>query len=362
MLVPRSLAAGVAALVLFLTGLPGVAAQGTPEATPALSGARLFELPGEAVYPEGVAYHEESRSFFVGSTGDGTIFRGNVDTGEVEVFSPAGADGRATATGVAVDQQGHLVVAGGSTGQVHVYDIASGALVGYFRNDQPEGATFLNGVAVSPAGDGYITDSFNPTLYRIGADAMASGAGSATGATPAASPEAAQALEAFVAFADTPLAYQEGFNANGIVSTPDGTFLLVVQTNTGNLYRVNVETREITQVDLGGGTLVSGDGMYLDGQLLYVVRNQAGDIMPVGLGQDYATGEISDPFTDPSFATPTSIARYDACLLVVNSQFAARESGQPELPFTVSAIPLPGLGAVVADAATPAGTPPAATC
>ena len=362
MLVPRSLAAGVAALVLFLTGLPGVVAQGTPEATPALSGARLFELPGEAVYPEGVAYHEESRSFFVGSTSDGTIYRGNVDTGEVEVFSPAGADGRATATGVAVDQQGHLVVAGGSTGQVHVYDIASGALVGSFRNEQPAGATFLNDVAISPAGDAYITDSFSPTLYRIGADALASGAGTAAGATPAASPEAAQALEAFLAFADTPFAYQEGINANGVVATPDGTFLLVVQTNTGNLYRVNVETREVTQVDLTGETVTNGDGMLLDGRLLYVVRNQDGQIVPVGLGEDYATGELSEPFTDPSFMFPTTIARYDACLLVVNSQFGAQESGQPELPFTVSAIPLPGLGAVVADAATPAGTPPAATC
>ena len=39
-------------------------------------------------------------------------------------------------------------------------------------------------------------------------------------------------------------------------------------------------------------------------------------------------------------ATPTTIARFDGCLLVVNSQFAALP-GQPQLPFTVSSVPIP---------------------
>ena len=357
MVVSRQLLAPLVALLSLAAVAAPVAAQATPDATPALGGARLFELPGEAVYPEGVAYDQDSNAFFVGSSADGTIYRGDVATGEVTVFSEAGADGRTSAAGMKIDQQGRLVVAGGPIGAVWVYDLAGGNLLAQFRNDLPEGATFLNDVAITPAGDAYVTDSFSPTLYRIPADALAGEV-----ATPSATPEAGNALEAFVAFADTPFAYQEGFNANGIVATADGAFLLVVQANTGNLYRIDAATGAVTQVTLEGGALTNGDGMLLDGRLLYVVRNQDEQIVPVGLGEDFATGTLSEPFTDPSFNFPTTIARYDTCLLVVNSQFGAQQTGQPELPFTVSAIPIPSLDAVVADAATPAGSVAAGGC
>ena len=38
------------------------------------------------------------------------------------------------------------------------------------------------------------------------------------------------------------LVFQDGFNVNGIERTPDGTGLLVVQTNTGLLFRVDPVT------------------------------------------------------------------------------------------------------------------------
>ena len=43
--------------------------------------------------------------------------------------------------------------------------------------------------------------------------------------------------------------------ANGITETPDHRALLVVQTNTGLLFRVDRHTGVATQVDLGGITL-----------------------------------------------------------------------------------------------------------
>jgi hypothetical protein len=49
---------------------------------------------------------------------------------------------------------------------------------------------------------------------------------------------------------------------------------------------------------------------------------------------------VGESFTDPSLAYPTTIAKYDERLLVVNSQFDERE-GEPELPFTVSDIEIP---------------------
>jgi hypothetical protein len=59
------------------------------------------------------------------------------------------------------------------------------------------------------------------------------------------------------------------------------------------------------------------------------------------IGAYYASGAIENSFSDPSFKSPTTIDKYDGRLLVVNSQFGARESGNPELPFTVSDLPIP---------------------
>ena len=77
------------------------------------SSADRYVLPGEEVYPEGVAYDPQTGNFFVGSDMDGTVFRGNVgDDGEAEVFLVPGSDGREDATGMEVDERDQLFIAG----------------------------------------------------------------------------------------------------------------------------------------------------------------------------------------------------------------------------------------------------------
>ncbi|MBE2221272.1 MAG: hypothetical protein IAF02_07015, partial [Anaerolineae bacterium] len=84
---------------------------------------RLFIIPGDAVFPEGVSYDEATGKFYIGSTTDGTLYVGDVNGDlEMTVFSEAGADGRTTAVGTKVDDEGRLWVAGGGTGQLFVYD------------------------------------------------------------------------------------------------------------------------------------------------------------------------------------------------------------------------------------------------
>lgn len=90
----------------------------------------------------------------------------------------------------------------------------------------------------------------------------------------------------------TPIEYGKGFNLNGIAASEDGRYLGTVQSNTGNLYRIEVESREVTQIDLGGETLMDGDGILLDGQTLYVVHGGEGVIVPVELSKDFASGEV----------------------------------------------------------------------
>jgi sugar lactone lactonase YvrE len=325
---------------------PTAAQQALPATTPTASGGRIFALPAGGGFPEGIAYDEVTGDFYVGSTIDGTIYRGNVETGMVEVFLP-GQPGR-VAVGLALDESGRLFVAGGGTGTVAIYDTATGQQLLEVANGLAPN-TFLNDIAISPTGDAYITDSFNPLLSRLAATAIPTGLG-----TPAPVPTT-DALEVVVDFTTTGFdLVQTGFNANGIVATPDGRFLLLVQTNTGALYRVDTATGETIQVDLGEGSLPGGDGIELDGQTLYVVRE--GQITRVELSPDYASGTVGASFSDPSFTDPTTLARFNGCLLVVNSQFSQIQ-GQPQLPFTVSSVPIPGAGGAPG---TPVATPVAA--
>jgi Cu-Zn family superoxide dismutase len=311
------------------------------EATPS-TGARVFELPGDAVYPEGVAYDPVGNVFYVGSSADGTVFRGDLASGSVEVFSAAGADGRTSAIGMKVDSAGRLIVAGGATGQVWVYNTADGSFVASFSNGLTEG-TFLNDVAVAPNGDVYVADSFSPVLSRIPADQAESGG----------------SLESFVDFTGTVFEYGEpgSFNANGLVVTPDGAYILVVQTATGRLFRVATADGAVDEVILSGGDVMAGDGLVLDGQTLYVVRGFAGEVITeVELAADFASGTVGQSFSDPTLALPTTAALVDGQLLVVNSQFDRQQTADPVLPFTVALIEIPtSASATPGTEATPAG-------
>src|SRR4029453_10699415 len=68
------------------------------------------------------------------------------------------------------------------------------------------------------------------------------------------------------------------FNANGIAQTPNRKALLVVNSTTGVLFRVDPRTGVATRVDLGGASLTNGDGLLVRGKTLYVVRNQLNEV------------------------------------------------------------------------------------
>jgi Cu-Zn family superoxide dismutase len=228
------------------------------------------------------------------------------------------------ATTAWIDERGRLFVAGGNTGRIFVYDAASGGLIRALDTPESE-MTFLNDVAVASDGNAYFTDSMRPILFRVPV-----------------TPDGVGEPEEWLDFGGTSVQYGEGVNLNGIAATQDGRYLITVQSNTGRLYRIDTESKEVTEIYLGGETLTNGDGILLDGQTLYVVRNQQGLIVPVELSKDFASGEVGEGFSDPSFRFPTTIAKVDNRLLVVNSRFDRRQSGQgPELPFTVSSVEIP---------------------
>jgi sugar lactone lactonase YvrE len=214
--------------------------------------------------------------------------------------------------------------------EVWVYDSESGVLLFTFDN-QKAGATFLNDLAIDPSGDVYVTDSSAATLWKIPTEAYVTGA-------PATAAMTAVPLAA-------PYVQGEGFNANGIVASRNGKYLLVVQSNTGKLYRVAVADDSVKEVALTGGTLANGDGLALRGHQLYAIRNSDTLLVKIHLGGKFARGRIISERTDPSFTFPTTLALAGRRALVVNSQFdrgGPAGPGTPELPFTVSSVKLRG--------------------
>ncbi|GGL66785.1 hypothetical protein GCM10010840_00900 [Deinococcus aerolatus] len=282
-------------------------------------GVTSYTLPGNAVFPEGIAHLAGSNTFYVGSTTDGTVFRGTLGQKDTQVFLPPVAE-RPTAVGMKVDAQNRLYIAGGGSGKLFVYDTVSGSLLKTLTTPAAP-ATFLNDITLTPDA-AYVTDSQRPVLFR--AARTASGVGD---------------MEAWLDFTGTALQYQTGFNLNGIASTPDGMTLIVVQSNTGKLFRITVADRSVTEINLSGQTVKNGDGILLDGQTLYVVRNADVIIVPVTMSADFSRGTLGTPFSDPTLRFPTTIAQQGKRLLVVNAQFDKRGPGlTPELPFTVSDI------------------------
>lgn len=291
-----------------------------------------YTIPGATVYPEGIAVDKHSsddddddsgKSFFVSSTTDGTIFKGSVKGSRtLAAFAPGGAGGRTTAIGLEVSQ-GRLFVAGGPTGKAFVLSTKDGSTLKVLDSKPPSTATFINDVAVD-GGHAYFTDSLRPVILR------ASTSGDSVGD-----------LEPWLDLTGTPFAYQTGFNANGIVSYDNGKVLIVVQANTGKLFRINTRSKAVREIDLGGETVTNGDGLVAHGSRLYVVRNANGEIVEIKLRRGKREGRIESRITSDKFAFPTTAARVGKRLLVVNAQFDKRPTANPVLPFTVASVRTP---------------------
>ncbi len=281
----------------------------TPAATARPSSPDVIALP-DGFQPEGITAGRGT-TFYVGSLVDGAVYRGDVRTGEGAVVIPGVAGN--VAVGTEVDHRNRLWVAGGSTGKARVYNARTGKLRRTY-NLAPAGTTFVNDVVVTRRA-AYFTDSAKPRIYV--APLRAEG-------------RLGPARRLFLSGA---LEYQTGFNVNGIEATPNGRALLVVQSNTGLLYRVNVTTGRTRQVDLGGASLTNGDGLLRQGRTLYVVRNRLNEVAVVTLEAGLRTGTLTDTLTDSDFQVPTTIARIGSALYAVNARFGTPPT--PDTEYTV---------------------------
>jgi hypothetical protein len=272
----------------------------------------VIELPRN-FNPEGIATAKR-HTFFVGSRITGAIYRGSLRTGDGDVLVAGGPEvmgDEFAATGLKVDRRGRLFASGADSKHIRVYDARTGAeLRDYFAGDD---AGFINDVIVTKRG-AYFTDSNNPWLYFI----------------PFGRHGDLGDLARIPLSGD--YAIGAGFNANGIEAARGGKSLIVVKTNTGELFDVDAATGVADRIEVPGGDmeLINADGMLLKGRTLYVVENQddpdpaadgVGVISVVKLGRNLASGRIVRTIHDELFQVPTTIARSGGSKYVVNAKF-----------------------------------------
>ncbi|MGW4930576.1 SMP-30/gluconolactonase/LRE family protein [Agromyces sp. NPDC004153] len=292
-----------------LTGLLAVGAVGTAQAAAPPGGGAvedLIALP-DGFQPEGIAIGNGPTAY-VGSLADGDVYVFDLRTGE-EITTLQGPG--TPSVGLKVDQRGRLFIAGGPTGTARVVDASTGDVLETYQ--LTTGPAFINDVVLTRDG-AWFTNSFAGELYFVPLGAA--------GALPDASDVVTLPLTG-------DWVQQGGFNANGITETPDHQALLVIQSATATLFRVDPATGEATAVDLGGESLAAGDGLLVVGNTLYVVQNQLNTVAVVQLSPDGTSGTVVDRITDPDFQVPTTVARFGMSLFLPNARF-----GTPPTPDT----------------------------
>ena len=115
-----------------------------------------------------------------------------------------------------------------------------------------------------------------------------------------------------------------------------GLRLLSVQTNNGALWNIDSATGNATQIDLGGATLVNGDGMLLAGRTLFVVQNQLNQVAVVKLSRDLLHGKVITTLKNDGFSVPTTIAAVGRHLYAVNARFGTPPG--PDVPYWVTKV------------------------
>lgn len=219
------------------------------------------------LYPETASWSAKEKVFFVSSVRHGTVGKVTLDG----KYTPYITDDKlVTTVGLLADDAHNTVwvtnsdpgvadrtsaATQGKLAAVAAYDATTGERRAYYDlGSLSAGSHFANDVTLDATGNIYVTDSFAPIIYRIGADGTSS------------------IFAQNLLFKDG-----DGFNLNGIAWHKDG-YLLVGKYNTGELFRVDIaDPTHVEKVQLHEA-LKGVDGFHLvDGHHLIIVQNLGAD-------------------------------------------------------------------------------------
>jgi len=270
-------------IVLALAGLLSLAAPAAAQGPPSI------DLP-PGVQAEAATAH--GKYVYFGDFYGGAVWRINPRGGEPEPIVE-GQEGRA-AMGIAFKGD-RMVVAGGLTGDVYVYD----------RNTGEELATYdLGGALVNDVtilgNTAYATDTFKDVFYAIPLG------------NRRAQPRTIE-LDGVPFRAGT--AEQPRVNADGIVTIRGR--LLLNHYDTGRLFTVNPRTGKARRVAIGE-TLPTADGMVVRGNMLYVTQN-SGAFSRIRLSRNLRSGRILATDKGDAYQNPVDVARSHGAFWVLNT-------------------------------------------
>ncbi|HEV8696692.1 MAG TPA: hypothetical protein VGQ89_03285 [Candidatus Limnocylindrales bacterium] len=273
-----------------------------------------IDLP-DGFQPEGI--ESWGATLYAGSLADGSIWAADARTGEGDYLVPGVAGN--VSVGLHLDRWGRLWVAGGPTGTIRVYGARTGELLQTYTFTN---TGFLNDLDISWQAV-YATDSMNRQLAVVPLGRF--------GRLP--DPSAA-----FLMPLSGDFQLQPGFNANGIAAR--GGWLIMVQSNTGLLFRVNPRTGVTQQVSTGGYLVSNGDGLEIRGRTLYVVRNFDNLVAVLRLSRDLREATLVGEITAAPgvLAIPTTATTTLGALWVVNARFDVVPT--PTTPYWITRLPL----------------------
>ncbi len=309
-------------MALSLVIVPAASANG-PKHKPAPLPAQI-DLPN-GFQPEGIGSGlskkwGQSNKLYVGSLADGAIWRGSARTGTGSILVP-GVAGQ-MALGLHVDWRGRLWVAGGANKTIRVYNAKTGALL---RTYTFPTAGFLNDLVITRKGV-YATDSFTQQLAVVPFGKWSTHSHHAWGKLPATTKAKVLPLTG----AD--ITYGADFNGNGIVAKYG--WLIMVKSNTGQLFRINPRTGASKLIDTHGYSVANGDGLLLRGRWLYVVRNQNNLVAVLKLGLLLKSARLLGEITSPGLDVPTTATFAAGKLWAVNARFTTPPT--PTTPYWIT--------------------------
>jgi hypothetical protein len=265
------------------------------------------EFPARIDFPAGWAAEGifgKGHTFWAGNTATGSIYRGDILTGEGSVL--VDVTGK-SALGVFVDNRNRLWVAGGSGTARHayVYDAETGELI--------------QDITLSPTAAGFGT---------INDVTVTQDAAFFTNTNNAMNPQANVLFKVPLGKhgeIGTPTAVPIPFyGANGIEATKNGKTLIVVSIGQSKYYKIDADTSGCPVVVPGECEEIvldqpapRGDGLILHGHTLYSVLNLpnaafpglCGDVAVIKLHDDMTAGEVvdhlnsaDDPLINPATA------------------------------------------------------------
>jgi glucose/arabinose dehydrogenase/mono/diheme cytochrome c family protein len=310
-------------------------------------------LPGERVFPENIAASRDG-TVYVGSVGQGGVFRIEPHGKEAQVWIKPGAFGTHSIFGVLADDKSNTlwvcsndlsargVTLSGSDGvsALKGFDLKTGE--GKISAALPGKPATCNDITIGPDGSAFVSNTAAPQILRL----------------------APGAKELEVWFTDPSLQPATGAGLDGLAFGRDGN-LYVDRFTPGDLYRINVKNGKAAGATklTPSQPLALTDAIRRIGKDEFLLVEGAGRLDRFTVQGDNVTVEtLKDGYT----TRPTGVAVAGKTAWVSEGQlsylFDPDKKGQkPSLPFQISAVALPATPLKAPDATSAAGSGSACT-